>query len=441
MPWLAEHLHLRSAVNASQQIRRHRRQPRALARKLQKWMVQSINAADPLFFTLPDHFLRAFGAFQAGEGKKTKPQHVDFYCVLTTAYCSRGRMKRSTEAFRSPELLEIGCGYVVICRFKADGRCEAGFFLLDIFCLGVKDGAFESFSDFRDFEKNLLNPIFRGEEPVRMMPAAGRKLIEDAVAYARDLGFAPAADYKKASRVLGGITTMECEEEFVFGKDGKPFYIQGPSESPERCAWILQTLERRCGEGSYEYLLAAGMEDNDSFDEEAEIGGSDAGRIQEGPGYDAKALQEMARRYQAERPEARVCINPAGRPKLSDRLALVAEPLLEMAADHEEKRTIVNFAALAWNFAMIDPARSEQMLKDVLRILPDADGAEMFLFLAARVRTLFPEEDRIIVKVETDPAPHGSIFIRVMSSMPDDQVDAEPMEIESKRRQPAFAAM
>ena len=45
MPWLAEHLHLRSAVNASQQIRRHRRQPRALARKLQKWMVQSINAA------------------------------------------------------------------------------------------------------------------------------------------------------------------------------------------------------------------------------------------------------------------------------------------------------------------------------------------------------------------------------------------------------------
>jgi putative transposase len=45
MPWLAEHLHLRSAVNASQQIRRHRRQPPPLARKLQKWMVQSINAA------------------------------------------------------------------------------------------------------------------------------------------------------------------------------------------------------------------------------------------------------------------------------------------------------------------------------------------------------------------------------------------------------------
>ena len=350
-------------------------------------------------------------------------------------------MKRSTEAFRSPALFEIGCGYVVICRFKADGRCEAGFFLLDVFCLGVKDGAFESFSDFKEFEESLLNPIFGEGEPVRMTPAAGRKLIEGAVAYARNLGFAPAADYKKASRVLGGITTMGCGEEFVFGKDSKPFYIRGPSESPARCEWILQTLERRCGEGGYEYLVAVDMEDADPLDEEAEIGGDNAGRIPDGPGYDGAALQEMARRYLGERPKARVCINPTGRPKLSDRLALVAEPLLETAANHEEKRTIVNFAALAWNFAMLDPARSEQMLKDVLRILPDADGAEMFLFLAARVLTLFPEENRIIVKVETDPAPHGSIVIRVMSSMPDDQVDAESMEMESKRRQPAFAAM
>ena len=102
---------------------------------------------------------------------------------------------------------------------------------------------------------------------------------------------------------------------------------------------------------------------------------------------------------------------------------------------------IVNFAALAWNFAMIDPARAEQTLKDVLRILPDPDGAEMFLFLAARVLTLFPDEDRIILKVETDPAPDGDIFIRVLSSMPGDPADAQPMESESERRPPAFAAM
>jgi len=123
----------------------------------------------------------------------------------------------------------------------------------------------------------------------------------------------------------------------------------------------------------------------------------------------------------------------------------VAEPLLETAADYAEKRMIVKLAALAWNFKMIDPARSEQMLKDVLGMLPDAVGKKMFIFLAARVLTLFPDEDRVIVKVETDPAPDGSIALRVMSSTPGDQPDAEPKETEteseSKRRQPAFAAM
>jgi hypothetical protein len=351
-------------------------------------------------------------------------------------------MKRPTEAFRSPELFEIGCGYVVICRFKADGRCEAGFFLLDVFCLGVKDGAFEAFSDFGDFEENLLYRLFSNGEPVRMTPAAGRKLIEDAVAYARGLGFAPAADYKKASRVLGGITTVECGEDFVFGKDGKPFYIQGPSESPERCEWILQTLERRCGEQGYDYLLAEDVEDLVLLDEEEETEWSDAARFQDGPGSDLAALQEMAQRYQAERPKTEIRINPAGRPKLSDRLALVAQPMLKMAVGYEDKRMIVNLAALAWNFAMMDPAQSEQMLKDVLRVIPGEDGAQMFLFLAARTIAQFPDEDRIIVKVETDPAPDGSIAIRVVSAMPGDSVaTTEPLESESGRREPAFAAM
>ena len=168
------------------------------------------------------------------------------------------------------------------------------------------------------------------------------------------------------------------------------------------------------------------------------------GLIEDGRGYDAPALQEMARRYHAERPDVRVRINPAGRPKLSDRLGSVAEPLLEMAADYEERRRIVTLAATAWNFTMIDPARSKKALEDVVRTLKDdAGGAAMFLLLAARVRTLFPDEDRIILKVETDPAPRDTIIIRVLSSAPGDQADAEPMESESEseRPRPALAAM
>jgi hypothetical protein len=172
------------------------------------------------------------------------------------------------EAWRSVNLFDSGCGYLAVSRFKADGRVEAGFFLLDVFCLGVKDAGFHQFSSIADYQEGLVDRLFPSGNSVRMTPEAARKLTEDAISYARELGFSPGADYKKASRVFGGITTANCDEQFTFGKDGKPFYIQGPSESPTRVEMILRALEARCGEGGYHYIIAG---DNfEPFDGEEE---------------------------------------------------------------------------------------------------------------------------------------------------------------------------
>ena len=45
MKWIAENLHLRSAANASQQIRRYRQKRPPLSRPLQRWIIQSRNVA------------------------------------------------------------------------------------------------------------------------------------------------------------------------------------------------------------------------------------------------------------------------------------------------------------------------------------------------------------------------------------------------------------
>jgi hypothetical protein len=168
-----------------------------------------------------------------------------------------GNMTHSPEALRSAKLFDSGCGFLVVSRFKADGRVEAGFFLLDMFCLGVKDAGFHEFDSFADYQESLLDRLFPDRDPVRMTPAAARKLTEDAVSYARGLGFSPGADYKKARRIFGGITTADCDEQFMFGKNDKPFYIQGPFDSPARVDRILRALEARCGEGGYHYIVAA----------------------------------------------------------------------------------------------------------------------------------------------------------------------------------------
>jgi hypothetical protein len=106
---------------------------------------------------------------------------------------------------------------------------------------------------------------------VQIEPAYARKLVEDAVVYARDLGFEPHEDYRVARKVLQDIDATVCKEQFTFGKDGKPFFMSGPNDSQQRSRQIMETLERRCGPDGYHYMIGLhpGLQVMDSF------GGSD----------------------------------------------------------------------------------------------------------------------------------------------------------------------
>ena len=319
-------------------------------------------------------------------------------------------MKRSSEAWRSSSLFETGCGYLVMSRFKSDGRVEAGFFLLDVFCLGVKDAGFCQFSSASDFQEDLLDPLLGEDEPVQMTPPAARKLAEGAVAYARGLGFLPAADYKKACRVFGGVSTADCDEEFVFGHDGKPFYIRGPSESPARFEQILRVLEARCGEGGYDYILPTDGLDRCKEEEEAEhliLGASE--------NTNSAALEAMAARLRAAEPEVEVRVNPPGL-KVSEMISLVAAPFVESAPDYAAKSAILTFAATAWNYSLLPPAAQEEMSVEIAERFP-TEVLDLFAYLVARALILFPDERRVICKVETDPGPGGDIELRIVSAM------------------------
>src|SRR5271165_4839802 len=319
-------------------------------------------------------------------------------------------MKRFPEALRSANLFDLGCGYLVVSRFKADARVEAGFFLLDVFCLGVKDAGFHQFSSIADYQEGIIDRLFPDGNSVRMTPEAARKLTEDAISYARGLGFSPGADYKKASRVFGGITTANCDEQFVFGQNDKPLYIQGPSDSPACVERILRVLEARCGEGGYHYIVAG---DNfEPFDGEEQNGESAVTDP-----ICRKGLERMAAGLRASQPGTEVRINPPDRRKVSDMIWLVAEPLLESAPDYESKEMILKLTTLAWNFTLLDPIEQGEMLVEIADLFQCPEGMEMFYYLADRKALFFPEEERVICKVEMEPALYSDVAMRVASAM------------------------
>jgi hypothetical protein len=170
-----------------------------------------------------------------------------------------------TKTAVSVELWERGIGYAWISRTLVDGRVVFANFMLDVWCLGVKDVIFDvrSLGKAQEIYRNLEHQLaWRA-----IAPADLRELVHQAVDYAKAIGFAPHPDYRHAQAILEGIEG-EARETFTFGKDGHPLYISGPYDSLEKSRIISEKVAAIGGHymvGMPEDFLD---EDGDLIDEE-----------------------------------------------------------------------------------------------------------------------------------------------------------------------------
>jgi len=147
-------------------------------------------------------------------------------------------------SFMSDTIWDQGLGYVILSRTLPSGQVAYANFMLDVFCLGVKDAMFDIVTP-EHYRAVVLEGISQRFNLQRIEPAAARKLVEGGVEYAASFGLEPHPDYAKAKRIFGDIDPTQCEEEFEYGKDGQPFYIQGPYDSPEKVRRIMQAISSR----------------------------------------------------------------------------------------------------------------------------------------------------------------------------------------------------
>ncbi len=160
-------------------------------------------------------------------------------------------------ACRIQESLEDqGIAQAVIARELPDYRLALGVFLIDSYCLGIKDAFYRIVTrgEYQDF----VDGLEASGKTRKIEPAALKRLIDGAIAYARQLGFEPARDYYKAELMLQAIDTSTCVEEFKFGREGKPYYICGPHDSAARQHQILGTLRRTQGDDGFDFLALIG---------------------------------------------------------------------------------------------------------------------------------------------------------------------------------------
>ena len=137
-------------------------------------------------------------------------------------------------------LEQNGMGSLLIARQLEMGLVFVGVFLVDMYCLGVKNAFVEMFPP-ADYERFVEQFSAQGLREVSAAYAA--KLIDGAVAYADGFGFKPHKDFKASAVVLANIDRNECDETFEFGKNGKPLFIPGPNDSEQKVVRILRQLQ------------------------------------------------------------------------------------------------------------------------------------------------------------------------------------------------------
>ena len=157
-------------------------------------------------------------------------------------------------------LPEIGAGYLVLARKAADGRMAMAVFLLDVYCVGVKDVILRV--DQASEIERFIEMLAQTQPMLAIQPTHARKLLRDLVAWSRSIGLAPHPDYAIAEPLFGDVSADSSDESFRFGKDGKPFLIQGPSDTPARIRKRIEALRRTVGDGGFDYMLDAGGDDD-----------------------------------------------------------------------------------------------------------------------------------------------------------------------------------
>jgi hypothetical protein len=144
---------------------------------------------------------------------------------------------------------------VVVARRERPYRVSAAGYLVDTYCLGVKDALGPrsmSDSELPAFLRRFFAAFGGDTVPLKVPLELARHLVWGAVDHARRLGFEPHPDF---APVTGHLGTWDETSAITFGRDGVPYYVSGPHDNARA---VIRTLTRTVGEGNFHYLAAVG---------------------------------------------------------------------------------------------------------------------------------------------------------------------------------------
>jgi len=158
----------------------------------------------------------------------------------------------------------------VVRKSPMGGEVVVGGFLVDLGCLGIKDALANIYRSESEYRREYRDS-FMASQPMEACDLdLAAKVVDEAIKYAKNLGFQPHSDSRYALKVLGEAHPEKYDEEVPLGgEDGKPLFIAGPYDDVKR---VTRILDRSVGQGNYNFIVPLGDPGFfDEFDELEEI--------------------------------------------------------------------------------------------------------------------------------------------------------------------------
>lgn len=143
---------------------------------------------------------------------------------------------------------------VLVAADSTSAKAQVAGFLLDVWCLGVKNVlAPEPMSENRlAGHRGLYFSAFEGH--VQIPAGLARALVFGAAAYARGLGFEPEGELAEEFAAAAGLLGEPAGPSPIgFGRDGKPFFVNGPYDDPEM---VVRRLRSAVGDDGFHFKVA-----------------------------------------------------------------------------------------------------------------------------------------------------------------------------------------
>jgi hypothetical protein len=163
----------------------------------------------------------------------------------------KGRLLPIHQCLVADDYKNNGLTMCLLVRAQPGGKFTFTSLLIDRLCLGVKSCMVNCNLTMNEIEE-ITDKMETNAAVEEVSPAYFHNLIYAAIDFAEELGFKTPDDFYLAEYVLDPALIDDGIDDIEVGREGKPYYIQGPYDDANR---IKSILDRSVGPDGYKFIM------------------------------------------------------------------------------------------------------------------------------------------------------------------------------------------